>query len=200
MLADIGMGTVGDARARLGDAQAAGQDHCVMTTDPSTFLADPAHIALVISALALLVSAASFFVAWRNYRRSGFKIKVALTRKVTAHENYPSRDPVYKITLITAVTNHRMGSIEVTGFIAQDKEGKRLKILPNGPRLHHVLVGVQRAEWTSSISKDIEGEAPAPGSDTRVRIGAVLATGKTVWSRWLKVGHAESEILMTPAD
>ncbi|WP_214317260.1 tyrosine-type recombinase/integrase [Nonomuraea sediminis] len=191
LLADIGMGTVGETRARCRDGPRTCQDDYLMNLVSLAATAEPDAFARILGAAGILIAAGSFFVAWLAFKRGGYKIKVSATATTETLEDYPhgSRRMTY-VNVI--VSNHRAGEVQVVRFHGDDGLNPPREIGLIGDT-QHTLKGISQAKWrTHGV------ESPAhPAHGGRCRIGVELANGRIVWSNWMTMGSEATKQVLT---
>ncbi|MEU8035696.1 hypothetical protein [Streptosporangium sp. NPDC049078] len=155
-----------------------------------TAAAEPDWFARALGGAGVLIAAGSLFIAWRAFRRGGYKIKVSATVNTEMLEDYPNGSRRMTYVNVT-VSNHRAGEVQIVRFHGHDGVNPPQEIGLIGDS-QHTLKGISQARWRTH-GVESSGD-PAHGA--RCRIGAELANDQTVWSNWITMGpEAAKQVL-----
>jgi len=145
--------------------------------------------ALIISIVAVLVAFASMWISYLNFKSSGPRLRLELSRVMTQ-----TADPEYLLRF--TVVNHGRSEVEIEGFhvipYGERKSFVEIKSVV-GTQLPHRLDGNLREEWYVDALEparrycaglDSREFKPHSSWPTYIRFGAKLASGKMIRSHF----------------
>jgi len=145
------------------------------------------YVALCVSIIAALVAFGSMWISYLNYKSSGPRLRLELSRIISNHTN-----PQYLLQL--SVVNHGRGEVEIEGFhVIPYGERKSFVEISSvaGNQLPFRLSGNLREEWivdalgpAQRYCAGIDSNEFKPHSSwpTHIRFGAKLASGRMLRS------------------